>query len=246
VKRGLALLLLVVPAAAQANHPLLTDDTEVIDKERWQLELHGERARDRNSGFTVRGTEAAVALSYGIAKELEVQVELPYVRITADDGTSRVTAKGEGDLQLELKWNFYERDGVGLLLKPRVGLPTGSEAIGSDKAQYGTDFVAAKEFGDFEVLGQLGYASNRNDEGERSSLWQLSAALLWAASERLKLFVDASRTTHPSAGEGAIREWAYGFQYDISSAVDFGLGVKNGLSDSADGRALLSGLRLRW
>lgn len=242
----LLLAALLASAAADANHPLLTDDTEVLDKGTWQLELHGERARNRDSGFRVRSTQAAVALSYGVAKELEVQVELPYVRFTADDGNNRLTAKGAEDLQLELKWNFYERDGMGLLLKPRMSLPTGSNDMGSEQAQYGADFVAAKEFGDFEVLGQLGYSSNRNGEGERSSLWQFSAALLWAATERLKLFVDLSRETHPAPDAAAVREWAYGFLYDISSALDFGLGVKNGLSDSADDRALLAGLRLRW
>jgi hypothetical protein len=246
VKRGLPLLLLVVGAAAQANHPLLTDDTEVIDKGTWQLELHGERSRDRDGNFTARGTEASVALSYGVAKNLEIQVEQPYLRFKAGDGTSSAEVEGRGDVVLELKWNFYEHDGVALLLKPLMSLPTGSDELGAERAQYGLELVAAKEFDVLEVLGQLGYASNRNDENERASLWRFSAALLWSATERLKLFVDVSRAAHPARGEAAVREWAYGFQYDISSAVDFGLGVKNGLSDSADDRALLAGLRLRW
>ena len=232
------LLGLLLCGLARANHPLLTDDTEVLDKGTWQLELHGERSRDRQNGFTARGTEAAMALSYGVAKDLEVQIEQPYIR--------NDFVNGRGDVQLELKWNFYERNGVALLLKPLLSLPSGADAVSSDRAQYGLELAAAKEFAVFEVLGQLAYASNRNEDGERASLWRFSTALLWSATERLKLFVDASRTTHPSPGEGAIREWAYGFQYDISSAVDFGLGVKHGLSDSADDRALLAGLRLRW
>jgi hypothetical protein len=246
VKRCLPVLLLSIAATAHANHPLLTDDTEVLDKGRWQLELHGERSRDRFSGFTSRGTEAAVALSYGVAKDLEFQVELQYLRFKAGDGAGSTTFEGSGDVQLELKWNFYEDNGVGLLLKPLLSLPTGSGELSAERTQYGLELVAAREFDLFEVLGQLAYASNRNDAGERSSLWRFSAALLWAASERLKLFIDASSSTHPLPGEGAIREWAYGFQYELSSAVDFGLGMKHGLSDSADDRALLAGLRLRW
>lgn len=224
---------------AQANHPLLTDDTEVLDKGRWQLELHGERSRDRQSGFTSRGTEAALALSYGVAKDLELQIEQGYFRSDS--------VEGRADVVLELKWNFYEDNhGVAMLLKPLLSLPTGSSELSAERAQYGLEFVAAKEFDLFEVLGQAAYASNRNDEGERSSLWRFSAALLWSATERLKLFIDASHATDPRPGEGAIREWAYGFQYELSSAVDFGLGMKHGLSDSADDRALLAGLRLRW
>jgi hypothetical protein len=152
-------------------------------------------------------------------------------------------------MELQLKWNFYERDGVAFLVKPRVMLPTGREerGLGAGRTRPGVDFVAARGLGELELIGHAGYLRNRNRIGERISLWHVSAALLWAATERLKLFVDLSRDTNPeAAGSGAIRELAWGFQYELSSAVDLGLGLKNGLSEAADDRALLAGLRWRW
>lgn len=223
---------------ARANHPMLSDDTEVLDKGTWQLELHGERLHDERDGVTTRATLAMVALSYGVGKNLELQVEQPYVK---EDSVS-----GRADVQLELKWNFYERDGVGLLLKPVLGLPTGSDAVSDERAQFGLELAAAKEFGELELLGNLGYASNRNDEGLRESLWRVSAALVWSATERLKLFADFARTTHPQPGEAALREWAAGFLYDVSSSLDLGLGLSQGLSDAAVDRGVRAGLRLRW
>ena len=226
---------------ALANHPLLTDDTETLGRGRSQLELHGERARGRDNGARSYSTETAASLSYGLGSQLDVQIELPYLH--------QHSARGRGDVELELKWNFFERDGVGFMLKPRAALPTGDheQGLGAGRARFGADFLAARQTGEFELIGHAGYLRNRNRLGERSSLWHVSAALLWAVTERLKWFVDLSRDSNPQpTREGAIRELAWGFQYELSSAVDFGLGLKNGLSEAADDLALLAGLRLRW
>ncbi len=226
---------------ALANHPLLTDDTETLGRGHWQLELHGARTRDREDGVKSLGTETAVALAYGLGPALDVQIELPYIH--------HESARGRGDIELELKWNFYKREALAFMFKPRVALSTGDheQGLGAGRARFGADFVAAREAGEFELIGHAGYLRNRNRIGERDSLWHVSGALLWAATERLKLFADLSRDSNPEAsGEGAIREIAWGFQYELSSAVDFGLGMKNGLSEAAEDRALLAGLRLRW
>jgi Putative MetA-pathway of phenol degradation len=239
----------LLSTAALANHPLISDDAEVVDKGRWELELHGERGRDRENGVKLRGMQVEAAIAYGVAKDLEVKIELPYLHATIDDGSARETVKGRGDVEVDLKWNFVERDGLELTLMPFATLPTGRDdrGLGAGRARFGLDFVAAREWGDFELIGNVGYLRNRNRIGERTSLWRASAAFLWATTERLKLFIDVGRETNPEpAGEGAIRDWVYGFLYDVSSSIDFGLGVKNGLSDAADDRALMAGLRLRW
>lgn len=242
----LILACLLAAGGAQANHPMITDDTEVLDKGVWQLELHGQRLRNRESGATLWVAEASVAVAYGAAKDLQLQVEQPYLSAAQDDGSGRVETRGWADLQLELKWNFYEHAGLGLSLKPQVSLPTGADDVGGKHARFGVALLAAKELGKFELMGQLAHVRNRNDEGQRESLWRVSAALVWAATERLRLFVDFVDDTHPTPGSGDMRSWVYGLLYDVSSAVDFGLGVKNNLNESADGNGLLAGLRLRW
>lgn len=218
-----------------ASHPLITEDTGVLGRGGWQLELHGERA----GGVTEHASEAVLGLSHGLTERVDLQVELPY-----HDAPS---ASGRGDLELALKWRFHDRDGLSLLLKPVLILPTGNQeqGLGAGRARPGADLVAARQLGDFELIGHAGVLRNRNRLGERTELWHLSLALLWEATDGLKLLVDFSRDTDPAAA-GAIREWVYGLAYALREHLDVGIGVKNALSDAADDRAWLAGLKLRW
>jgi hypothetical protein len=93
----LACALLFVSGAALADHPLLTEDTGVLGKGAWQLELHGEAIKDERD-------EAAAVLSFGIADRADVQLEVPR----------------QGDSSLALKWRFYEAGRVSAIVKPEL------------------------------------------------------------------------------------------------------------------------------
>jgi hypothetical protein len=64
--RRLLAPLLAFPGAVWASHPLMTEDTGVLGAARWQVELHGERSRDREAGARTRGADASGVLSYGM------------------------------------------------------------------------------------------------------------------------------------------------------------------------------------
>jgi predicted porin len=242
--RGL-LALLFVPAWAWASHPLITEDTGVLGAGRWQAELHGGRSRESAGGVVMRGFEASGVLSYGIAQHSDVQLELPYLR--QESGSDVV--KGRGDASVSWKWRFFERDRLSLVAKPDLYLPTGRDelGLGAGRARWGANFVASYGMGNLELLGHAGYQRNRNRVGERASLWHISVAALYAATDKLKLALDLGRDTHPDPGSRtAIRELVVGVMYALSEEVDLGLGVKHGLSDPADERAVLAGLKFRW
>ena len=239
--RRLLALLLAVPGAGWASHPLISEDPGVLGKGGWQIELHGDRARDRDAGTTTRTTEASAVLGYGIAERTDVQFELPYIR---EEG-----AKGRGDAVLSVKWQFYDRDGLKMVVKPDLILPTGRDelGLGAGRSGWALNLAAGRELGRVELLGHVGYTRNRNLIGERSSLSHMSAALLFAVAEKLKLSFDLARDTNPDPGSGTpLRELALGVIYAPSQDIDLGLGVKKGLSDPADDRALLAGLKFRW
>lgn len=207
---------LVLASHAWASHPLITEDTGVLDKGGWQLELHGERSRDQDT----RTTDGSAVLAYGFAQSAEVQLE-----------------EGGGDASLSVKWRFHEKDKLSLVLKPEL----------HEGRRWGASFVAGYEAGRFELLGHLGYLRNRNGIGERESLWHASAAVLFAATEQLKLVLDLGRDSNPDpASRTSLREIVYGLMYGMTPDVDLGLGLKRGLSDPADDRALLAGLKFRW
>ena len=161
----LALLTLVMSAHAYASHPLITENTNVLGQGVWELELHGECARDDQAGVRTRRS----------------------------------------------------------------------------------DLAGAYQAGKLEFLAHLAYTDNRNRIGERRSLWHASAAVLYSLTEKLRLLADYGRDSHPDPAAGSHgREFVVGATYALSERIDLGIGLKKGLNDAADDRALRAGVKLRW
>ena len=235
--RRLALVALLATGAARADEPLLTETTGVLRAGEWQLELHGERARDEGA----RRTHVGATLGRGIAERLEAQVDLPYARVAH--------ASGVADASLAAKWRFCERGGFSAALKPELVLPTGREedGLGAGRVGWAAGLAAAREWRAFELIAHLRYAANRNRIGEREALRHASLALLWSASERLRLVLDYGRDTSPErADDGPARSLVYGVLYALSDDADLGIGYVQGRSAPAEDRVLRGGLKLRW
>lgn len=231
--------------AAHASHPLITEDTGVLAKGERQLELHGARGRDEEQDVRTRTTDGSALLGYGFAEAADVQLELPYLRESVDGDV----VKGRGDASLAVKWRFFERDGLKLVLKPDLHLPTGRDehGLGAGKARWGINAVAGYELRRWEFLLHGGYVDNRNVLGERRSLRHASAAVLFSATENVKLAVDVSQDTNPDpSGSSRLREVVLGALLELSKDFDLGFGVKRGLNDAAEDRSALLGLKVRW
>ena len=69
--RGVAFLALALACLAHADEPLLTEDTGVVRPGQWQLELHGERARDPG----VRREHLGATFSRGMVAGLEAALK---------------------------------------------------------------------------------------------------------------------------------------------------------------------------
>ena len=245
MKRALVLLAAALSSPAWADHPMLTEDTNVLDKGQWELELHGERARDRENGVTTRASELTAKLARGIAEKLEAEIELPYLREVTDGDV----VAGRGDASASLKWRFYERGGLSMAFKPTLLFPTGRDelGLGAGKSRWAAALAAAYASGKLEWLGHVGYTDNRNRVGERRELWHVSAALRYAAADSLKLVLDVGQDTNPDpAASTPSRDLVYGVLYELRENVELGLGLKHGLNDEADDRALRAGIKIRW
>ena len=171
----------------------------------------------------MRATEASAVIGYGVHDRADLQVELPYARETTDSAAGRSSVSGTRDLEVALKWRFFERDSLSLVLKPVATLPTGRESagFGAGRASFGADFAAAVEIGPFEVIGHAGLRQNRNVRGEREPLLHRSAAVLWSVSDGLRLVLDVSRDTNPDGASGTpIRETVYGVTYELTRDID--------------------------
>ena len=130
----------ILPTPSFAAHPLITDDTGTQGKGKFQLEVNSEFTKEKEQQYNTdeekwetkkeTGGEMATILSYGITDNVDFVLGLPYQwKKTRIDGviTTNATEQGDGisDVSLEVKWRFFEKDGLSLALKPGITLPTG-------------------------------------------------------------------------------------------------------------------------
>ena len=231
-----ALAAFLVASGAHGAHPLNTEDTGTQGKGRWQLELNGETNRDEG----VRGAQVAAVLSYGVAETVDLQAGVPWL----DTGP----AQGISDAIAAVKWRFWEKEPWSLGLRAGFTLPSGDEekGLGNGRATWAALLIGQYEGERWIFLSHVGYRRNRNSLGNRESLAEVSGAVLYKATETLKLLVDATRTTNPDPASGtALRHIVIGAIYNVSKDVDLDAGLRDG-NDPAIDRAVMFGITLRW
>jgi opacity protein-like surface antigen len=242
MKQFLMLAAALAPLAAHAANPLVTDDTGTQDTGNWQLELNSEwmtlpSARQQQWNNT---------LTYGVMPNLDVAIQAPYQRTRTDgDGwTSGVT-----DLQLQAKWRFLETEQWSLGLKPFISLPTASQdrGLGNGRATSGANLLMQYNLDRWTLLANAGYTWNNNGIGNRQSLWSASTAVLFCATEKLRLVADIGLATNPDATTQTKPAYALvGAIYSPTKDLDLDVGYKRGLNPASLSHSLQAGTTIRW
>lgn len=255
----ITLIQLICLSNSFAAHPLITDDTGTQGKGKFQVEVNSELNYDREKEEGVRikeaGGEIATIFSYGIVDNVDIVLGMPFqwFRIKED---SELTSRNSGlsDLSLELKWRFYEKEGLSFALKPGLTLPTGNEkkGLGNGRPSYGLTFITTKELGAWAFHFNLGYTRNeyklREDkEANRKDIWHVSFASELEVVKDLKLVGNIGIERNPE--KASSRHPAFilgGFIYSISENIDINLGVKGGLNKPETDFTILSGMAFRF
>lgn len=242
-----------------AAHPLITDDTGTQGKGKFQLEVNVEFSRDKETedGVTTKeaGREAAAIVSYGITENADVVIGLPYQwNKTEEDGDVASDEDGIGDMSLEVKWRFYEKDGLSFALKPGITLPTGDEdrGLGSGKASYGLMLITTEEIGAWVFNLNLGYMHNEykleeDAEANRKGIWHSSLSsqvdvmkdLIAVANIGMERNPDKEANTHPAFVLG-------GLIYSITEDLDIDMGIKAALNKPETDVTFLAGMAMRY
>ncbi len=231
-----------------AAHPLITDDTGTAGKGKFELEIGGEYGHEKEEGVKEDTTEIVSVFVYGITDNIDVELSVPYTYIrTKEAGTT--TEDGISDIEINLKWRFWEKDGLSFALKPLISLPTGDEerGLGTGRITYSLFFFATKEVKPLAFDLNVGYIRNENKVDERKNLWHASAASRMDVVGNLNVVVDIgietntdkSSDTHPAFILG-------GIIYSISEKLDIDFGIKTGLNKAETDYALLAGTTLRF
>lgn len=240
-------------------HPLITDDTGSQGRGKFSIEMNSEFAYDkeREDYVTVKetGGELAAILSYGITDNTDVVIGLPYHwSKVKEDGDMTSDEDGISDMSLEVKWRFFEGDGLSLALKPGFTLPTGDEekGLGNGRASYGLNFITTEEIKPWAFHLNVAYTHNEykleeDRDANRKDIWQVSLATEVEVAKNLRLVAntgmernaDKESNTHPAFVLG-------GLIYSLSEDFDIDAGVKAGLNKPETDYTLLAGIARRF
>lgn len=237
-----------------AAHPLITDDTGTQGKGKVQIEINSEFSRDKEKegGLTIKetGGEVATIISYGITDDKDIIVGVPYQWFRTKEDADVVSQQdGISDLSLELKWRFFEKEGLSFAIKPGITIPTGNEdrGFGTGRVTYKLFFITTKEVDPFTFHLNLGYVRNENKIGERKDIWHASLASEVEVVKDIKIVAnigmernpDKFSNTHPAFILG-------GFIYSISDHLDIDFGIKGGLNKPETDLSMLAGITMRF
>ncbi len=248
------LLVLSIASSTWATHPLITDDSETQGTGRFQLELNGEWATDKENTApgTVRekGAHLSTILSAGVRENVDLVLTVPYQWIEVrDTAFGSVRQDGFGDSTFEVKWRFLERSDWSFGLKPGVILPTGDDGkgLGAGKVGYSTFFISQWKREPWQILMNLGYKRHENDLDERQDLWHASLAAEYEIVEHLELAGNIGVETSTDKGTASTPAFLIvGLIHEMRKNLDLALGFKYGLNKSETDFSLLPGIAVRF
>lgn len=240
-------------------HPLITDDTGTQGKGKFQLEMNGKVARDKEilDGVETRedARELAVALSAGATDTVDLVVGLPWIRSRMkENGATVPDESGAGDASLELKWRFFERGGFSLAMKPGLTLPTGNEerGLGNGRPSYGLTLIATQKWERSFLHFNMGYARKAFEleadrESNRRGICSASIAVGAEVVKELTMVANVGAETNGDKGSNTRPAFLLGgFIYSVTENLDVDLGIKKGLNRPEADLAVLAGVAWRF
>lgn len=248
------ILIVLLPAAAFAARPLITDDAGTVGKGTFQVELGFEMSDHRtdDDGVVTREdtSSATATLSYGLLENLDVLLGMPYEKTKVrEDGETVHNEDGIADLTLEAKWRFFEKDGFALALKPGVSFPTGDDkkGFGTGRMTYGALLIATKDIGPVSFHLNAGYRRNENETDERKDIWGGDLAGIVTVAKPLKVVANVGMKTNTD--RTAATDPAFllgGLIYSVTDKIDLDLGYKRGLNKAEADNAYIVGLTMKF
>lgn len=239
----------LLSSQAFAAIPLITDDTGTQGKGKFQLELFGEYASDKEESATNKNSDLSAILTYGLSDPVDIVLSIPYQAWRRNDSGAETRGSGVYDPTIEAKWRFYEKEGLSFALKPGFTIPAGDEEkdLGDGKITYHLFLIATKEMNPWTFHINLGYIRNNNWEDDRRDIWHASFASTVDVAKKLKLVADIGIESNPE--RSSTNPPAYilgGLIYSPRENLDLGLGIKGGLTKPEPDIAIRGGIAWRF
>lgn len=230
------------------DRPDKTESPYSVDAGRFQVEidLFG-YTREREGGERATLVNAGTFnLKYGVARNADLQlIAAPYLRL---DRNGRRT-EGVGDVTVRLKRNLWGNDGgpTALALMPYVTLPTATDGLGADRAEFGVIVPFAWAFSERVGLGAMTELDVVGRErGEYQASFINSATLSAAVTEKLGAYVELFTERATERGSRWVVTGDMGLTYALTEDVQLDAGANIGLTRAADDLNVFLGLSRRF
>jgi len=239
------LVLFSMVEAARAAHPLITDDAGTVGKGSVQIEMNYQYSYDKTQGVKEEEHEIETVLTFGLIDPLDLVLTLPFLFTRTTEEGFRDREEGIGDMSFEVKWRFYDADGLGLAFKPGISFPTGRENRGLGTGRVGASafLIATQEWEPWAFHLNLGYIRNENKVDERKDLYHVSLAAEWEAAEWVKIVgnVGAEANTDRTSDTPAVFILG-GLIFPVTEWLDLDVGIKGGLTRAEPDYSLMAGM----
>jgi len=231
----------MLPAAAWAFQPLITDDTGTQGAGGNQIEVGYNRSVEKTPGAKEVTQEIPLVFARGITDALDLYVGLARLRV--DPGAPAPTENGWGNTAVGAKWRFYDNDAskLSFALKPEVQFPVSdnreTRGLGTARASYGLGLLMTRETGFGAVhanlsVDRVNYAAGALNAAERRTQYRLSVAPVWDVAEKWKLALDAGAMTNADRAERARMGYVeLGAIYSPDKDLDLALGLIRNIMD---------------
>jgi hypothetical protein len=231
----------LLPAAASALQPLVTDDTGTQGAGGNQVEAAYNRTVSKAPGTRDVTHEVPLVFTRGVTDPLDLYAGLGYQRLVP---TAPATVeRGWGNLTVGAKWRFYENEAskLSFALRPEIQFPVSknreARGLGTARTSYGVAFIMTQEtgFGAVHanaVAERVNYSDDALNAAERRTLYRLSVAPVWDVAEGWQLALDAGVMTNPDrAAKARMGYIEFGAIYSPSKDLDLALGILREIED---------------
>ena len=218
-----AMLALVQPALA--GPPYLSDDPQPTDSQHFEIYSfsNGTTARNGTSG------QAGIDFNYGAAPDLQLTAALPGGFDRPVDGKTSI---GLSNVELAAKYRFVHQDAIDwdISVFPRIFLPSGSSAVGDNRASLLLPVWVQKDWGGgWSTFGGGGCVIS----GRRSqNLCLAGAVLTYQVLPKLQIGPELFHQTADGNGTPASSSVGLGFRYDLNDTYHLLGYVRRGIQNT--------------
>ncbi len=255
IKVWIVSMMLLMPVAAWATHPLEVEDTSTEGKGNYLFEITGDYTKDNG----LKSTRLVAGITAGAGERVDLTLEVPYVLLDPSPATG-LNERGEGDARVKLKHQLFEnevRQSLAYLIY--VDIPTGDhlKGTGTNNVLWGVKLIDSQECRNNALHLNVGYEVLGRDikDGHYADnyAFRFGLAAEHKMTESFRFLTEfAGESRKETDAEADIHSYSRPFTflagvvYDISKSWYVDLGARAGLNKYAEDYTALAGTAWRF